>query len=481
MSSTSEGPRPMHDSTMKHEAQEQTVSEQIGAFVEKLTLDRVPAAIVERAKYLILDAVGCAVAAREEPFALTMSAAAAQLSGDGPRGVIGMAARLPLRDAALVNSMLAHGLDYDDTHTAGVIHLTVSTFPVALAMAARSDATGAALLTAYIAGIETGARIASVAKGGFHRAGFHPTSLVGTFACTLVAGKLLGLSPDGLADAQGIALSLASGSLQFLEDGSWTKRLHPGWAASAGITAASYAQSQIPAPHAAYEGRYGLFRTHLPPDLLAVCDESLATAGLMQRWELEQVAVKPFPACHLLHGCADAAIALHREGIDPQRIRRIRGLVPAGVVQVVCEPMQAKRRPVSDYDAKFSMPYAVACGLLRGRFALDDLNAEAIGDSAIQALMDLVEYAVDDASTYPRHYTGEVIVELDDGSTRRHRVAINRGNAERPITGADIESKFFENFTRTATHEQAQQVLDAILHLDTLPSAARFESLLTLQ
>lgn len=480
MSTASDGQHPRHEAATKNDIRVETVSEQIGKFVAELTLDRVPVAIVERAKYLILDAVGCAIAARHETFAQKMSAAAAQLSGEGPRGVIGMAAHLPLRDAALVNSMLAHGLDYDDTHTTGIIHLTASTFPVALAVAASKSSSGPAMLTAYIAGVETGARLASVAKGGFHRAGFHPTSLVGTFACALVAGKLIGLSIDGLVDAQGIALSLASGTLQFLEDGSWTKRLHPGWAASAGITAASYAQSQIPAPRAAYEGRYGLFRTHLPPNLLAACDESLATAGLMQRWELDQVAVKPFPACHLLHGCADAAIALHREGIDLQRIRRITALIPAGVVQVVCEPMQAKRRPVSDYDAKFSLPYAVACGLLRGRFALADLDKDAVVDPAVRALMDRVDYAVDETSTYPCHYTGEVIVELDDGSTHRNRVAVNRGNAERPITAADIEAKFFENFTRTANLDQAQHVRDTILHLDTLVNAAHLESLLTL-
>lgn len=470
-----------HQVTGNIDAQPDTISEQIGAFVAHLTLDQIPLPVVERAKYLILDAVGCALAARREPFAVQMSGAVACLSGEGPRGLIGMAARLPLRDAALVNGMLGHGLDYDDTHSAGIIHLTVSTFPTALAVAASQNTTGASLLTAYIAGIEAGARLASVAKGGFHRAGFHPTSLVGTFACSLVAGKLLGLSSCALAGAQGIALSLASGTLQFLEDGSWTKRLHPGWAAAAGITAASYSRSDIPAPRAAYEGRYGLFRTHLPPELFANCDETLATAGLMEHWELEQVAVKPFPACHLLHGCADAAIALYRQGIDPKQIRRIRARVPAGVVQVICEPMQAKRRPVSDYDAKFSLPYAVACGLLRGRFSLADLDKLSMTDSAAHTLMDQLEYEVDETSTYPLHYTGEVIVTLDDGSTHSHRVAINRGHAQRPMTGDEIETKFFENSSRTATREEACRLRDAILQLDTVASAAHFETLLTLQ
>ena len=162
--------------------------------------------------------------------------------------------------------MLAHGLDYDDTHMAGVVHLTVSVLPAVLSLAAQRKATGAQMLLAYIAGVEAGARIASVVKGGLHTQGFHPTGVVGAFACAVAAGQLMGLNTPQLVAAQGIALSLASGNLQFLEDGAWTKRLHPGWAAQAGVQAAQLAAHDIPAPTAPYEGRYGLFRAYLGPE-----------------------------------------------------------------------------------------------------------------------------------------------------------------------------------------------------------------------
>src|SRR5688572_14425153 len=203
------------------------ISERLADFTAGLALDAVPHAVALRAKHLVLDALGCALAARAEPFAQRMAASVAKLAGVGPRRVIGMPHRLPLRDAALVNGMLMHGLDYDDTHAAGVIHLTVSTFPTALAAGAHAGASGAELLAAYIAGMEAGARVAAAAKGGFHQAGFHPTAVVGTFAASLVAGRLMGLTRERLVGAQGIALSFAAGSLQFLEDGSWTKRIHP--------------------------------------------------------------------------------------------------------------------------------------------------------------------------------------------------------------------------------------------------------------
>ena len=454
------------------------ISERLADFTLGVTLAQVPAGVTLRAKHLLLDAVGCAFAARREEFAGRIAASIARLAGPGPRGVIGMAQRLPLRDAAFVNGMLLHGLDYDDTHAAGVIHLTVAAFPAALSVAAGAGASGEALLAAYVAGVEAGARIASVVKGGFHDAGFHPTGLVGAFACSLVAGHLLKLSHARLVGAQGIALSLASGNLQFLEDGAWTKRLHPGWAAACGITAATLAQDDIPAPREAYEGRYGLYRSHLPPAALAACDFSLATAGLGRVWELDNVAVKPFPACHLVHGCADAAIALRAEGVDPERVRSIRAIVPEGVVQAVCEPVAAKRRPRSDYDAKFSIPYAVASGLARGRLGLAEFLPAAFTEPRIEKLMDKVEYAIDPASTYPRHYSGEVEVTLDDGRKLSNRVAVNRGNPERPLTNAEIEAKFFENCALTLPESAARRIRDQVLALERI-SAVDLETTLT--
>jgi len=454
------------------------ISEGLADFTARLSLDAVPAAVALRAKHLLLDSIGCAFAARRQEFAGRIANSVAKLAGEGPRRVLGMAHRLPLRDAAVVNGMLMHGLDYDDTHAAGVIHLTVSTFPAGLATAAHVGASGAELLAAYIAGVETGARIASVVKSGLHQVGFHPTGVVGAFASSLVAGRLMKLSPQRLAGAQGIALSLASGSLQFIEDGSWTKRIHPGWAAACGITAAALAADDFPAPREAYEGRFGLYRSHLPPAELEACDFSLATAQLGSTWEIENVAVKPFPACHFVHACADAAIALHRAGVDPERVRSIRALVPEGVVKAVCEPMAAKRRPKNDYDAKFSIPYAVASGLARGRLGLAELVPEAFVEPRIEKLMDKVDYEVDADSTFPRHYSGEVVVTLDDGRTLRNRVAVNRGNPDRPLTNAEIEAKYFENCALTLDAGAARRIRDLVLELEFIKSALQFEAAL---
>ncbi|WP_300552213.1 MmgE/PrpD family protein [Limnohabitans sp. Rim8] len=454
------------------------ISQQLAEFAAALCIADVPQAVVSRAKYLMLDAIGCAYAAREEAFATRIAASVARLAGAGSRGVIGMPLQLPMRDAAVINGMLMHGLDYDDTHAAGVTHLTVSTLPAALASAAQFGSSGAQMLIAYIAGVEAGARLACVVKGAFHQVGFHPTGLIGTFASALVAGRLMRLTPAQLAGAQGIALSFASGNLQFIEDGSWTKRIHPGWAAASGITAATLAADDFPAPSEAYEGRFGLYRSHLPPAEFAASDLSLATANLGSVWELDNVAIKPFPACHFVHGCADAAIALHEAGIDTTRIRSIRALIPAGVVKSVAEPVSAKRRPKNDYDAKFSIPYAVASGLMRGKLGLAEMLPAAFVEPRILALMDKVNYEIDEASTFPVHYTGEVVVTLDDGRIMRHRVSVNRGNPEQPLSNAEIEAKYFDNCALNLPHAHALRVRDMVLNLESVTSAAQFEAAL---
>ena len=450
-----------------------SISDVLADFVANLKAQQIPAPVRERARHLILDAVGIAHASTHYEFAHRSLSAMSELSGGaGDTPVIGLAAKLSMRDAMLMNGILIHGLDYDDTHAQGVIHATASTFPCAMGAAAKAGVDGDTLLTAYVAGMEVGARLASVARGGFHQVGFHPTGLIGAFACTLVVGRLFGLSAAQLTMAQGIALSVASGSMEFLQEGAWTKRMHPGWAAVAGVTAATLARHGFKGPAHAYEGRFGVFNSYLGP-LAHDCDLSLATAGLGEIWEVANVTVKPLPACHFTPACTDAAAILReRHGIVATDIRSVRALVPAEVVMTVCEPVATKKRPQNSYDAQFSVPYTVATALLKGGFGLADLEESALHDEQVLALANKVEYAVDPDSPFPRYYSGEVIVTLNDGRELRHREQMNRGAAERPIVNVDVERKFIENMQLVTTPARATQVRDLVLGIDHTTAAA---------
>ena len=445
-----------------------TLSENFAEFALVTALSDIPQSVQIRAKHLILDAIGIAFASTRFPFAERSMAGIDALGGAPENTVIGYRKRLPLRDAMLMNGVLVHGLDYDDTHVPGVIHATASAVPCVLGLGERLGARGADVLRAYILSVEAGARIAAAAKGGFHKVGFHPTGLVGAFGCTVAAGAMLNLPLEALAMAQGITLSMAGGSLEFLEDGAWTKRIHPGWAAASGTTAAYLAQNGFVGPTTAYEGRFGLFATHLDPrDDLPVPEEVLG--GLGQVWELDRVAVKPFPACHFVHGCADAALELVRaHDLAPEQVKGVTALMPAETIATVCEPVANKIRPVSDYDAKFSVQYAVAASIARGKFGLAELEDEARTDERILDLARKVTYLPDPDSLFPAAYSGELVVETTDGRTLRHREAVNRGAEQRPLTNGEIATKFEENAGLAMDHGQIRDVRDAILALDTM-------------
>lgn len=448
------------------EAPAPSIAEQLAAFAHELRYEDIPEAVRERAKHLMLDATGIALASTRWDFAHQSLTAVRGLAGYGKCSVIGMPAHLPLRDAVMMNGILVHGLDYDDTHIPGVIHTTAGAYPCALGVGEHLGADGRAVLTAFVLGVEAAARLGAVAKGAFHQVGFHPTGLIGAYGCALLAGKLMGANPAQLVMAQGITLSTGAGSLEFLEDGAWSKRLHPGWAGVAGITGAALARQGFVGPKRPYEGRFGLFPSHLGP-LVEGCDYSLATAGLGEVWELEQVAIKPFPACHLAHACADAALILTRQhDLRPADVAKVRALVPQEVITTICEPAEKKLRPVSDYDAKFSLPFIVAACIARRKFGLAELEDDALHDEEILALAAKVTYQADPNSPFPRAYSGELVVTTRDGRELTHREEINRGAAERPISNGDVVDKFFENAQLAVSRQRAERIGEALLGLD---------------
>lgn len=453
------------------------VAETLAQFVHQLRYDDIPPGVRERAKDLMLDAIGIAFASTRFEFA-DKALAGMQFFGSGPRTVIGMKAKLALRDAAVMNGVLIHGLDYDDTHLEGVVHASASCFSCALGVAAEVDASGRDLIAAYIAGLECIARIGMVAKGGLHLNGLHPTGTIAALAGSLIAGKLMGLTAEQLTMAQGNALSTAGvSSRQYGLEGAWTKRIHPGWGAAAGITAAALARGGFVGPRQVYEGDYSLYRT-LTGVQYERCDLSLATKDLGRVWESARVAIKPIPACHLVHACSDAAVALTREHrIDAADVKTIRALVPAEAVPIVCEPAAQRRRPVSSYAAQFSIYHAVAASVLRQKCGLAEMEPEVYNDPATLALSDKVTYDIDRASEYPKYFSGEVVVTLTDGRELRHRERINRGAAERPIVRDDVEAKYFDNARMALPRERAQHIRDTVLNTDCQRSRA-LESML---
>jgi 2-methylcitrate dehydratase PrpD len=314
--------------------------------------------------------------------------------------------------------------------------------------------------------MEVATRVGWAAKGGFHHRGLHATGVVGHFSAAVGAGRMLGLNAAQLAAAQGIVVSTAAANQEFLQGGGWNKRLHPGWGAVAGLTAAQLAKHGFLAPRLPYEGKLGLYRTLVGTDP-GDFDISLITDGLGTRWETENVAVKPIPACHATHSPADCAVRLVREhGIDPDEIEKVVVRLQQNALNIVAFPEDAKRRPKDDYEAKFSVQYVVAAALHRQKFGLAELSPDALRDQSILATATKVECELDPMPALPGAIPGGVRIHMRSGEIFDQYEAVNRGGADRAMSGSDIVDKYHDNANPVVGSARASALRDLLLNLE---------------
>src|SRR6266481_1932991 len=435
----------------------------LAEWADGLRAEDVPAAVRDNAALRVLDTIGCALAGAREEHVPAVLALAARWGGPGLSTIWGSALRATPPQAALANGALAHGLDFDDTHADSVCHASAVLVPAVLALAESEHLSGRAALTALVAGYEGMIRVGMAAPGRFHERGWHATATCGAFGAALAAGKCLGLDADRLTASLGISASMASGVMEFLEDGSWVKRMHPGWAAQSGIQAAALAQGGFTGPATALEGRLGFYRATLgeTPDI------ARHLKNLGDEWETLRSSFKLYPCCHLNHAYLDAVAGLKRHrALRADQVAEIECLVPAGEVPIVCEPATAKLRPRSPYDAKFSLAFCVAAALVGDRVGIGTFSEEGIREPGALALAARVRYTVDPSSPYPRTFPGWVKVRLRDGRMLEAREESQRGGPEMPIAPDEVIAKFRDNAARLMPPARVDALESAVLGME---------------
>ncbi|HEY7692589.1 MAG TPA: MmgE/PrpD family protein [Gaiellaceae bacterium] len=434
-----------------------TAAERFATFALELELDDVPGEVVEAAKLHVLDVLGCGLAAHGLGIAGEGRTAMAELGGEPEASVIGLEAGLPAPNAAFANAMLCHGLDFDDTHSDSVSHVSTVVVPAAAALAEARGAGGRELLTAIVAGNEIVTRIGMATPGAFHRRGFHPTAICGIFGATAAAACLGGLSHAETASALGIAGSMASGLFAYLDDATATKPIHPAWAAHGALVAARLASLGAEGPPGVLEGRFGLY--HAFVDTRIDLEPQLADLG--ERWETPRIAFKAFPACHFIHGSLGATASLVGS-VDPDEVEEIVVTVPEAGVSLVLEPAESKVAPRTDYEGKFSLQYSTAAMLVHGRVGLATYTPEALADEKVLGLARKVRYETKEYASYPAAFPGGVRIVLRDGSTLDADLPHQLGAPENPMTAEQVRDKFRENAALAGGSFEAleQAVLD---------------------
>src|SRR5215467_3829445 len=298
------------------------ISSDLAQWALRLSFDDLPPDVVQATKRRVLDVIGLALAGAVTPFGRSVRDAAVAISPNGPARVFGTRDSVGLTMAAFANGAFSQALEYDDTHNESIVHMSSPSVAAALALADCGRVPGRDLITAIAIGNEISCRAGSVAPGQFHRRGFHPSGLFATFGVAYLAARLLGLDAGTTERAAGICGSFASGILECWVDGTQTKFLHPGWSAQSGIASAFLARAGTTGPAEVFEGRWGLFASHLQDDAVPK-DFSRLTANLGERWDSRESSFKPFPAAHVLHPYVDAILRLRLRGVRPEDVEAI--------------------------------------------------------------------------------------------------------------------------------------------------------------
>jgi len=456
-----------------------TYSASIAEFVGSVNLNDVPEAVQTKAKQVFLDIIGVALASSTMDFGRAVTTVAHELGGSQASRLIGSPHKVGPANAVLANGTLAHGLDYDDTLEQAIVHVGCASIPSALAVGEETRASGRQVLEAAIAGMEVMSKVGLVAPGKFHARAFHPTGVCSPFAAVAAAGKLYGLETAQLTDALGICASQSAGIIEYLADGSWTKRLHPGWAIHGGIIATRLAQQGFSGPVSALEGQHGLYAAFGGRGEYRF--EHLLELG--QTWEIPRLAFKSYPCGSISHPYMDCALRLRERhslgAAELDRIDRIVCRTAEGPVHRLWKPLADKRRPQTGYGAKFSLPYSLAVILVHGRAGLAEFSDEAIHRADVLEVAQKVGYELDPTIDYPRHFVGHVRIRFKDGRVLEESQPYPRGGAECPLEPEELEAKFRANAGLALTEKASDKVLAYVNQLEGLPDITELSDCLS--
>ena len=416
-----------------------TVAEALADRVCALSLHDVSELPRQRCRDLLLDVAGLCVAARHSDY---VSALKKSMDAGGACTALGHAETFSAEDAALLNGTAAHGEDFDDTFEGGPVHSGAVVVPAVLAACERFGLDGRSALLGIAAGVETMCRLSLVAPKRIHEAGFHPTAVLGAVASALAISKTLNLNEKQTVDALGIAGSMAGGIIEYLAEGAWTKRLHAGWAAHAGLHAARIAREGFTGPRTVLEGKHGLFFAFAHElDL----DFKILTSGFGDDWLLTGLTFKPYATGTMNQPYIDCALRLAQRGFAAEEVAEVLCETAEGYVHRLWEPLAAKQRPPNDYAAKFSTPFNIAVAFATGGAGFEAFSQRTVSDERVLGLAAKVRYRVDPDNPYPARYTRHGKMTLKDGRVFEERQPHIRGGVHEPLQRGELERKFRGN------------------------------------
>ena len=419
------------------------VTRSLARYVVDSRLDDIPEHVRHEARRSLLNWLGCAIGtARHETveFALT---ALQPFAGEAQAQVLGRGERMDILNAAFLNGMSSHVLDFDDTHEKA-IHPSAPVYPAILALGEWRGVSGRDFIHAFVLGVEVECRISLAVYPGHIERGWHVTGTAGVFGAAAAAGKLLGLDEEKMTWALGIAATQSAGLREMF--GSMCKSFHPGAAARNGLVAALLAQQGFTSSDRGIEAQRGWANV-----LATEFDASIITQGLGERFELMRNMYKPYPCGLVVHAVIDGCIELKRmHGIDAADVERVELRVNTMVLELT-----GKKTPQTGLEAKFSVYHAAAIGLIYGRANEAEYDEAVVLDPDLVRLRDRVRAEIDPAMT--SYLEAHVSITLRDGRTFERHVPHALGTLQRPMSDADLEAKFRSLVEPVLSNEQVER------------------------
>ncbi|MDA0264021.1 MAG: MmgE/PrpD family protein [Chloroflexi bacterium] len=460
------------------DADKTQITRVLGGFAANLRFEDLSPEAIDRAKYLCLDFAGVTLNGSTTDTAKSVVNAFESVGRGGPSVVVGTRTRMLPEYAALANGTAHHSVEMDDVHNESVLHAGVTAYPTALAMADIADVNGKDFIAAVVAGYDVIYRLGRAFKGAeLYARGYHPTAISGTFGAAAISARLLGLQGDPFLHALGIAGSQAAGSQEYLANGAWTKRFHPGWAAHSGIVAGLLARSGFIGPTTIFEGRDSSLKAYS-----ADPDTSRMLEDLGQTYLITGTSIKPHTCCRFKQGPIDCLLDLRRTyGIDPMDVAEVRcGVLSAGM-SLVSEPIEAKRNPRTVVDMQFSMPFGAAVALTLGRASLDEYQLGTLENPQVKHVMQRVHCVTDPKldALAPRQMAAWAEVDTNDGRTLRSDVGYPKGDPEYPVTWDEMKDKFRLLSASVISPERQAEIITAVESLDQVSDIRQFAALLT--
>lgn len=453
--------------------QAHAVTEAIARFATKTALSDAPAELWELARRGIVDTVGVTIAARVDPtLAILMDAQSGERAA-GPSTILTTGEQTSPAQAAFINGVAGHALDFDDVIYPIYGHPSVVLLPAALAVAESRGASGRELLEAYIVGVQVACAIGNgMSIRGHYSHGWHSTATIGVLAAAATCARLLELDTERTRRALGIAASMASGSRQNF--GTMTKPLHAGLAARDGVTAATLAKGGFTADDRQLEAPMGFFAMYGVDVQLELLLQTLHGPWALEKDGLE---VKKYPCCYNTHRTADTTLRMRGEhqldgtGIDSVRLT----VEPGGLDPLI------HHRPQTGLQAKFSAEYVIAAGLVDGNVSLASFTDERVQRPAIQELIERITVHESDVPPFgPEEWTqayAVINIETCDGDTMQDRTDVPRGAPGKPLGREELEAKFTDCVDASGTGWKARAILDELWSIDSREALGSFASL----